>query len=155
MNPKESPFSGMDPFLEKPARWSSVYVRLIAEISNLLSALVAPNFYVDIEQRVYITKPGDDPVKQGIVPDVYIAQPPKEIWYLNLRDKLPTVAVPLTPKFADVPLNLQTAFENMFARAYYGRTAYYEEKVPLPRLSPADGRWVQEQIEAWRETEVE
>jgi hypothetical protein len=35
-----APFSGMDPFLEKPGAWSGVHSRLINTISDILADLV-------------------------------------------------------------------------------------------------------------------
>ncbi|MCE7989255.1 MAG: DUF4058 family protein [Caldilinea sp. CFX5] len=45
----KSPFPGMDPFLERPAKWSSVHTRLINAISDQLAERLAPNFYVEKE----------------------------------------------------------------------------------------------------------
>ena len=73
MNPQKSPFPGMDPFLEEPTRWSSVHFRLISIMSEVLANLVAPHFYVDVEQRVYIIDP-DSGYQRQIVPDVYIVE---------------------------------------------------------------------------------
>jgi hypothetical protein len=74
---------------------------------------------------------------------------PYEVWLFNLRDRLPTIAVPLRPPFADVPLNLQTAFETMYQRAHYADALDYEESIPLPRLQSADAAWVEEQVQTW------
>ncbi|MGH2544095.1 MAG: DUF4058 family protein [Ardenticatenaceae bacterium] len=52
-----SPFPGMDPYLEEPARWGGFHSRLINSISDQLADLVSPRFFVDIEERVYITTP--------------------------------------------------------------------------------------------------
>lgn len=48
-------FSGMDPYLEKSARWSNVHGRLIAEIANTLSPLLLPKYQPIIEESVYRT----------------------------------------------------------------------------------------------------
>jgi hypothetical protein len=48
------PFPGMDPWLEHPARWLGVHNSLIVAISDELVPKVAPNYYVDIEQHVYL-----------------------------------------------------------------------------------------------------
>jgi len=42
-----SPFLGMDPYLERPDRWSGVHARLIAVIGEMLARQVAPRFFVD------------------------------------------------------------------------------------------------------------
>ncbi len=253
-----SPFPGMDPFLEEPARWSGFHARLINSISDQLANLVSPHFFVEIEQRVYITAL-DESDRRPIVPDVYVisgqtetesaptagaitrptlVEPiyeleireryieirdalnreviatlevlspfnktpntqgrqaflnkrntvmrspvhwieidllragerpgevagqsdyyallkrsggpgPFEVWYFNLRDQLPTIAMPLRPPFADVPLDLQAAFEDVYARAHYADSLDYERPVPPPSLRPAEENWVKKQVQSW------
>ena len=72
-----------------------------------------------------------------------------EVWYFDLRDGLPTIAVPLTPNYPDVPLDLQAAFNEMYRRAHYAASLDYSAPVPLPSLRPADGVWLKNQIKAW------
>jgi hypothetical protein len=256
-----SPFPGMDPFLEDPAEWPSVHTRLISAISDELAGRLAPNFYVNIEQRVYIITP-DDLTNQSIAPDVYVVRNPQgvsptpasstitvptlvepqydreireryleirdtrnrevvttievispfnkradtqgreaflskrqrvmgtnvhwieldllragkrpaevdgksnyyallkrggvlgllEVWYFDLRDRMPTIAVPLRPPFDDTPLDLQKVFDGLYARAYYADSIDYGANVPAPRLRPADAAWVQSTIKAWQQT---
>ncbi|MFN8496129.1 MAG: DUF4058 family protein [Caldilineaceae bacterium] len=74
---------------------------------------------------------------------------PYEVWYFALRDPLPTIAVPLRPTFADVPLDLQAVFDDMYQRAYYAESVDYTSEPPAPRLKPADANWVRTQINAW------
>lgn len=253
-----SPFPGMDPFLEEPARWAGVHSRLINAISEVIAESVSPAFFVEIEERIYIVTP-DDYASQVIVPDVYLVRgrglapaeestgviaaptlveplsewdihdryieirdkksrevittievllpfnkaastqgraaflrkrrsvmssaahwleidllragdrPPEmagksdyyallkrgelgapfEVWHIDLRDKLPTIAVPLHPPFADVPLNLQQVFDTVYARAHYADSVDYTDQVPLPPLRPADVVWLSSQLQAW------
>jgi hypothetical protein len=256
----QSPFPGMDPYLEDAAVWSSVHVRLINAISDFLSPRVLPNFFVDIQQHVYIVTPDDLP-DSLIIPDIYVVHTPKEgaatalgavtpptliepvyeveirtqsieirdrknravitviellspfnkaagtqgerafqekrkkvmasdahwieidllrggarprevagksdyyallkrsdhlipyeVWYFDLRDSLPTIAVPLRDPFGDVPLDLQTVFADMYRRAYYAESTDYTGDPPLPRLKPAAASWVREQVKAWQQT---
>src|SRR5688572_2187010 len=58
--PMASPFPGMDPYLEAPDLWAGVHGALIATLREFLSPLVAPRFFVDTEDSVYILGP-DDP----------------------------------------------------------------------------------------------
>lgn len=256
-----SPFPGMDPFLEDPSEWSSFHAWLITAISEQLADNVSPDFFVKIEQRVYITMP-DDPDKRPIVPDVYVVtgssqkptsagaagvvteptliepvyepetrdryieirdarsrevvttievlspfnksagtsgreaflnkrkmvmaskvhwieidllragqRPPEvsgrsdyyallkrgdsygpfEVWYFDLRDRMPVIAVPLRPPFEDVPLDLQQAFNLVYKRAHYAISIDYSQPVPQPNLRAADARWVEAQLQAWTE----
>ena len=54
-----SPFPGMDPYLEHPALWPDVHNSLIAAIRDALAPLVAPRYYVGLEQRAYALQPDD------------------------------------------------------------------------------------------------
>jgi Protein of unknown function (DUF4058) len=71
-----SPFPGMDPYLEARALWGSVHHRLISAISDALSALIAPHFFVGIEERVYIVS-SEDVEGEVIFPDAYLVQHPQ------------------------------------------------------------------------------
>lgn len=256
----KSPFPGIDPFLEEPARWSSVHTRLINAISDQLAEQITPNFFVEIEQRVYITTL-TDPAKRPIIPDVYvttgqrtsqlaptpagaIAEPtlieplydleirdryieildaqnhevvttleilspfnkksgtpgreaflnkrktvlassvhwleidllragerppevsdrsdyyallkrgntagPFAVWFIDLRERLPVIAVPLRSPFADVTLDLQAAFDLIYERAHYVDSLDYDRAIPAPPLPLADEHWVREQVRQWQ-----
>jgi hypothetical protein len=69
------------------------------------------------------------------------APPPYEAWLFDLRDTLPTIAVPLRPPFEDVPLNLQSIFNTVYTRGHYAEALDYSGNPPLPRLRPADAAW--------------
>jgi len=73
-----------------------------------------------------------------------------EVWYINLRDQLPTIAVPLRPPHDDVPLDLQAVLTDLYRRARYAESIDYAEPVPPPRLQPADEAWVGSQIAQWQ-----
>jgi hypothetical protein len=257
-----SPFPGMDPFLEEPSLWSSVHTRLMNSISDQLAGLVAPDFYVEIQQHVTILHPEDE-VARHIIPDVYVAEQrlatppptrtgavitppmlvepleqleiherflevrdrrnrevvtvievlspwnkaagperweafqakrravmashthwieidllragkrpaevaeksdyyallkrgdapgPYEVWYVDLRDTLPTIAVPLRQPYVDVPLHLQAVLEDVYRRARYAESIDYTSAIPSLRLRPADGQWASQQVENWMAT---
>jgi hypothetical protein len=67
----ESPFPGMDPYLEHPTLWPDVHNRLIAALADDLSERVAPRYYVGLERRTYLLK-ADDLVFVGR-PDLAVA----------------------------------------------------------------------------------
>ncbi len=258
-----APFPGMDPFLENRFEWPSVHTWLITEIASQLGDDISPDFFVRIEQRVYITaQEQDNPEeKWQMVPDIFIAtepvrqlvepvvataavetptlvepvydleirdryieirdtlsrevvttiellspfnkalghegydafqkkrrqvmaskvhwleidllragerpeevagksdyyallkrggQPgPYEVWYFDMRDRLPTIGVPLRPPFADVALDLQSAFTQLYGRAHYADSLDYTRAVPQPQLRPANANWVQTRIQTW------
>ena len=256
-----SPFPGMDPYLEDPTEWQSVHFQLIARISDLLSEAVAPHYFVRVDQRVYVTTPGDVD-RRTIEPDVYLlrqaaapyqttaapsgvtpfllVQPaesdpeirdrfieiryarnhevvttiellspfnkrrgsqrfsafqqkrqnvmasqthwveidllragsrPQEVmeksdyyallkrsdqsrslavWFFNLQDRMPTIAIPLRPPHADVPLDLQAVWDEMYRRARYAYSIDYSQPIPPPPLRPDDRLWAEERIQAWQ-----
>lgn len=78
-----------------------------------------------------------------------VAGTPFEVWFIDLRDRLPTIAVPLRPPHPDVPLDLQAAFERVYARGHYAEDTNYSGRVPPPPLPPADVAWVQGRVQAW------
>jgi hypothetical protein len=53
------PFPGMDPWLEQPSLWPDVHNRLVAAVSDALTPLVAPRYYVALERRTYLLQPDD------------------------------------------------------------------------------------------------
>ena len=74
---------------------------------------------------------------------------PFEVWYFDLRDRMPTIAIPLRPPFEDVPLDLQAAFEDSYRRGHYADDIDYAGRVPPPALRPADANWIQSQLIRW------
>ncbi len=75
--------------------------------------------------------------------------PPFEGWLFDVRDRMPTIAVPLRPPFEDVPLNLQAVFETVYARGHYAEAIDYAGPPSPPRLRPADANWAHERVQAW------
>jgi hypothetical protein len=250
----------MDPYLERPDRWSGVHARLIAVIGEMLARQVAPRFFVDSEDYVYILG-RDDPGRSLLRPDLTmvelagvgstapargrIASPllvavPEELeirtpflkildtlsrevvttievlspinktpgsaghreflrkrkqvlgstshwleidllragvrplgvpvhegydailhrartpehfegWFATVRQPLPTIAVPLTAPFEDVPLPPQEVVETVYDRYRYDAAIEYEDMPPQPPFSPDDMVRLRERIAAWRQ----
>ncbi|MBW4475939.1 MAG: DUF4058 family protein [Tolypothrix brevis GSE-NOS-MK-07-07A] len=65
-----SPFPGMNPYLENPVFWSEVHHRLIAIIADEIEPNIPPQYRVAIEQRTYLSDE-EDSLLVGI-PDVTI-----------------------------------------------------------------------------------
>lgn len=74
------------------------------------------------------------------------------VWGWRLRDRLPTIAVPLRPTDADVPLDLQAMLETVYRRGHYAEALDYRAVVPQPPLTPEDAAWVAEQLQQWQAT---
>lgn len=65
-----SPFPGMNPYLENPGFWSEVHHRLITAIADAIEPNIPPQYRVGIEQRTYLNDDTDS-VLVGI-PDVAV-----------------------------------------------------------------------------------
>jgi hypothetical protein len=63
----------MDPYLERPDRWSGVHARLIAVIGEVLARQVTPRFFVDSEDNFYILGL-DDAARSLVRPDIYAVE---------------------------------------------------------------------------------
>ncbi len=75
-------------------------------------------------------------------------RPITEIWPVGLRERLPTVPVPLLPPDPDVSLQVQAAVEACFALVGYQRLLDYAQPPPPPPLDPDDLAWVRAQVAA-------
>lgn len=255
----KSPFPGMDPYVEETDSWQDFHTKFLVELSHAISVKVSPNFFVRVEERVYLTEP-DFTQRQFYKPDVMVVKSPRntreaataygvitppasveplfdpeikdryleildvhnrevittlellspinkrrgapgfddfwrkrreifesqvhwieidllregnrparfagksdyyallkrggqweklDVWFFNLRDKMPTIAVPLRPPFDDVPLDLQTAFDVTYERAYYADSIEYTQEPPEPELKKQDAEWVRERVREW------
>jgi hypothetical protein len=49
----ETPFPGMDPFLEHPALWPSLHTRLIVALANQLGPKIRPRYVASVEDRAF------------------------------------------------------------------------------------------------------
>jgi hypothetical protein len=73
-------------------------------------------------------------------------RPKTQAYPIQLRDKLPTVPVPLLPSDPDVSLDLQAALDACFDLVGYERLLDYAQ--PLAELSAEDVAWVNDTIRA-------
>lgn len=220
----DSPFPGMDPYLEELSGWPGVHHRLISVLSDALTEQVAPHYTVSIEERVYITD--DEPeARQQAAHDRFLAiydrrsrelvttlevlsprnkasgsrgrsaflakreavfstrthwieldllragERPEEVarqsdyyallrrgdgggrlsvWYVDLRDALPHITVPLRDPHPAVVLDLQQVFATLYTRARYADDVDYTRPAPPPTLWPADAAWVTQRVAQWR-----
>lgn len=75
------------------------------------------------------------------------SRPRARIYPWTLRDRLPTIPIPLAASDADVPLDLQAAFDAAYDRAGYDLLLDYAASVQPP-LPEADADWVRETLAA-------
>jgi hypothetical protein len=80
---------------------------------------------------------------------------PFAVWYADVRDPLPTIAVPLRSPHQDVPLDLQRVLNGIYERAFYAESVDYTRRMPGPPLRPADELWAAEQVRRWQSSRVQ
>jgi Protein of unknown function (DUF4058) len=93
---RQSPFPGMDPFLEQPALWAGVHHRLITTLSDMLTERIWPAYFVQIEERVYVVAP-EHPDRWTIVPDVFVVHGTAPATAVATLERItePTLVAPL------------------------------------------------------------
>jgi len=50
----------MNPFLKQPTMWEDFHMAFAAKIREALAAQVRPNFFVKLEERVFIHEPSEE-----------------------------------------------------------------------------------------------
>ena len=221
----DSPFPGMDPYLEEPSLWGGVQTRLMTAIADDLAERLAPHFFVGLEERVSVVGDGEarplqpverreryvevrDPASRRVITTIEVLspvnktpgdesrerflgkratlmaadanwieidllragqRPPEvagqsdyyallwrgraavafEVWPVDLRDRLPTIIVPLRPPIDETTLDLQTLLAGVYRRGRYADSLDYDQSPPPPRLRPA-AAWAEERIRRWR-----
>jgi Protein of unknown function (DUF4058) len=64
-----SPFPGMDPYLELPARWTVLHARLVPYLADVINPMLPDRYVANPTERVYVIE--DD---RSIYPDVVVAK---------------------------------------------------------------------------------
>jgi hypothetical protein len=69
-------------------------------------------------------------------------RPNVEVWPVQLRSRLPVVAVPLLEPDPDVALDLGTAVKAVYRRGAYFAQINYQDAIPAPELTGEEAAWV-------------
>jgi len=132
-----SPFPGMDPYLEDPARWPDVHQRLITYISDALQPQIRPRYHARMGERVYIMHP-----PRTMYPDVVLTRQP--VRDAAVVDVAVDVAVPqfaMAEETTDTPVYLTFApVERREPFVEIIHTAGDEVVTIIEILSPANKR---------------
>jgi len=115
------------------------------------AVLASTSHWIEID----LLRQGERPPEVAGQSDYYVllkrGRPgPFEVWYADLRDRLPIIAVPLRDPFPDVPIDLQAAIETVYDRGAYQFVLDYASPPPAPPLAPADLQWTADRIARWR-----
>lgn len=72
---RQSPFPGMDPYLESPDLWPDVHSSLMVIFREQLGDLLAPKYIAELDTQIVIDRFWDEPtLVNRVVPDVAITQ---------------------------------------------------------------------------------
>lgn len=105
--------------------------------------MAAPVHWIEID----LLRAGERPAEVAGLSDYYALLKRAEVadefavWYWDLRDALPVVAVPLTVGYPDAALDLQDALARTHER-FYAERLDYRDAPPPPRFQPADEAWI-------------
>jgi Protein of unknown function (DUF4058) len=105
----QSPFPGMDPYLEAPNIWPDVHTSLMSIFREQLSPLLAPKYLAELETQLVIDRVDDDP--QVVLPDVSVTSPDVSVG----APSAVAVAVP-APVQVRVPLDVPTRLVSVYIR---------------------------------------
>lgn len=67
------------------------------------------------------------------------------IWPVSLNESLPRIPIPLLAGDAELVIDLQVAFQQLYDRSRYRQQIDYAQPVPAPQLRPAIASWLAEQ----------
>lgn len=70
-------------------------------------------------------------------------------WFVDLRDRLPVVGVPLRAPDPDALLDIQAVLDTTYERARFAESVDYGTSVPPPAPAAADRTWIEHTLAAW------
>lgn len=88
------------------------------------------------------TLPPLPPCDYYVLVSQYESRPRIGFWPISLRDRLPSVPIPLAPDDPPVNLDLQRVLNQTYDLAGYGKYIYAE--LPDPPLTPSDASWARQ-----------
>ena len=90
---------------------------------------------------------GDRPIDYAVCVKRRQCSSGREIYPVNLRDRLPVISIPLREEDDDLTIDLQRLIDRVYETGRYWMTEYSEP--PSPGLSGADAAWVQERLDKY------
>lgn len=96
----DSPFPGMDPYLEQ--HWRSVHHRLITYAGDQLQAQLPQRYRVEVEERVFVVGDGDS--RRVVVPDVSVVERPETAQPHRRATDGKAIAEPVVIELSDEPV---------------------------------------------------
>jgi hypothetical protein len=84
----QSPFPGIDPYLEHPIFWSSLHTRLMVAIADALAPDLRPRYYVEVETRTYQEFEGEE-AEEDEEDELLVGIPDTAVLSTNAAQPLP------------------------------------------------------------------
>ena len=107
----QSPFPGMDPYLESPDIWPDVHTRLMNLFAEQLGDLLAPKYIAELDTQIVIDRFPDEPASvERVIPDVAITQP------RAIRESSAESTAVTAPLRLRVPVAVQTRLVTLYIR---------------------------------------
>ena len=132
----QSPFPGMDPYLESNEIWPDVHNALMTVLRDQLVPVLSPNYTAELETEIVIDQiyPPPPPLygyPKAVIPDVTIMPSDRYTPHGGVA-----VAIPVAPLQLTIPLNIQTRLVTIYLRHRY--TKHIVTVIEL--LSPVNKR---------------
>jgi hypothetical protein len=144
-----SPFPGMGPYLEGDD-WTSFHTHFATEIARQLTPRLRPKYVAMPEKRFDVV---DERAPHTWVGSYFVfvsradQRPMLQVWPIALDHPLPSIPEPLLPGDADINLDLQSAFQNVYDLCGFDLVLDYS-KVPHLALNDDQAAWVAERLRA-------
>jgi len=98
-------------------------------------------------QRPLLGDPPPAPSDYYIMVSRAVEFPQAGFWPLSVRDRLPTIPVPLDSEEPDVPLDLRACLDRVYDEGRYETELDYSQP-PTPLLDEPDATWARELLDA-------
>ncbi len=75
-----SPFPGMNPYLEQPDVWHDFHERFMPIAASCINAEVGPNYYVKIDEHIYVHEADDESRELIGMADIAVTHRGNQVW---------------------------------------------------------------------------
>jgi hypothetical protein len=94
-------------------------------------------------ERMPLGEPAPTPADYFILIARSVAFPQAEVWPFLIRDRFPSLRIPLDQGDPDALVDLKTCLDRCYDGAQYSRSIHYDHP-PDPPLRPVDAEWAEE-----------
>jgi Protein of unknown function (DUF4058) len=142
----------LSPSNKLPGEGQDLYLRKRSELKQGGASLVEIDL-VRTGRRILTLAPEEIPPSHRTTYQICVSRGGKpgeaEVYRAPLRERLPTIKVPLREADADVPLELQALIEQCYRNGRYEEDIDYRVE-PVPPFDAADAKWADELLRSKR-----